>query len=424
MLDSRLSPEPPDDRQTANRRHLRVAMVIQRFRPAFSGQGEQLELLCRVLARRGLEPTIITPGHERRTTEEQLDGYRVVRLRSDMPLRVTLGLGARARGPAFASRTLSFLFARRTFDLVHVHALTDALYASWLWCRWSRKPLLFEMTLMGADDPPSVMATSNRLARLRQAIFRRCDGYVAISPALEEQYHGAGFPRDRVRLVPQGVDIHQFRPVEDRVELRRQLGLPETEPVLILVGSLIRRKGIDLLLSAWKKIHAARPAAHLVLVGRNRFPDDPLAAAFLASHLARLPAAAAAHVHQFGLRDDVHRLLQAADMFVFPSRQEGFGTVMIEAMACALPCIVTELPGITDFIFGDDGTAGMVVAHEDHRALASAVDVMLSDAARAGKMGRAARTRAVDHFDIDQIADRYMTYYTDLIRGSGTRRGV
>ena len=221
-------------------------MVVQRFRPAFSGQGEQLELLCRVLARRGLEPTIITPGHERRTTEEQLDGYRVVRLRSDMPLRVTLGLGARARGPAFASRTLSFLFARRTFDLVHVHALTDALYASWLWCRWSRKPLLFEMTLMGADDPPSVMATSNRLARLRQAIFRRCDGYVAISPALEEQYHGAGFPRDRVRLVPQGVDIHQFRPVEDRVELRRQLGLPETEPVLILVGSLIRRKGIDL----------------------------------------------------------------------------------------------------------------------------------------------------------------------------------
>ena len=307
---------------------------------------------------------------------------------------------------------------------MHVHALTDALYASWLWCRWSRKPLLFEMTLMGADDPASVMATSNRLARLRRAIFRRCDGYVAISPALEEQYHEAGFPKDRVRLVPQGVDIRQFRPVEDRAELRQRLGLPQTEPVLILVGSLIRRKGIDLLLSAWKEIHAARPGAHLMLVGRNRFPDDPLATAFLADHLGRLPAAAAAHVHQLGLRDDVHRLLQAADMFVFPSRQEGFGTVMIEAMACALPCIVAELPGITDFIFGDDGKAGMVVAQEDHRALASRVNAILSDAAGAAKMGQEARTRAVDHFDIDHIADRYMTYYTDLICGSGTRRGV
>ena len=402
----------------------RVAMVIQRFRPVFSGQGEQLELLCQVLARRGLEPTIITCGHvgSAPADDEQLDGYRVVRLRPDMPLGVTLGRGPGAFGPAFASRTLGYLSARPAFDLVHVHALTDALYASWLWCRWHQKPLLFEMTLMGADDPVSVMASRHRLAGLRRALFRRCDGYVAISPALERRYQEAGLPPDKVRVVAQGVDIGRFRHVEDRASVRRQLHLPATGPLLIFVGSLIHRKGIDVLLRAWQDIHGAWPDAQLLLAGRNRFGDDSGATAYLAGRLARLPAGAADHVRQLGLRDDIDQLLQAVDLFVFPSRQEGFGTVMIEAMACGLPCIVTELPGITDFIFGDDGEAGTVVAQEDHRAIVSAVYDTLADPARATQIGRRARTRVVTHFDIERIADRYVACYTDLVAGTGPGR--
>lgn len=402
----------------------RVAMVIQRFRPSFSGQGEQLELLCQVLARRGLELTIITCGHEGSAAadDEQLDGYCVVRLRPDMPRGVAFGRGHGAFGPAFASRTLGYLSAQPAFDLVHVHALTDALYTSWLWCRRHRKPLLFEMTLMGADDPVSVMASRNHLAGLRRALFRRCDGYVAISPALERRYREAGFPLDRVRVIAQGVDVGRFHQVEDRAGVRRQLHLPATGPLLIFVGSLIHRKGIDVLLRAWQDIHAVRPDAHLLLAGRNRFDDDTRATALLADHVARLPAGAAAHVRQLGVRDDVNRLLQAADLFVFPSREEGFGTVMIEAMACGLPSIVTELPGITDFIFGDDGEAGTVVAQEDHRAIVSAVRDTLADPVRATQIGRRARSRVVDHFDIERIADRYVAYYTDLLAGMGPGR--
>ena len=420
--DSRRSFQETDSARALSDGSVRVAMVIQRFRPSFSGQGEQLELLCQVLARRGFEPTIITRGHEGSASEEQLDGYRVVRLRPDRPRGVAFGRDSGAFGPAFASRTFGYLSAQPAFDLVHVHALTDALYASWLWCRWHRKPLLFEMTLMGADDPVSVMDSRNRLASLRRALFRRCDGYVAISPALEQRYREAGFPQDKVRVVAQGVDVGRFLHVADRASLRRQLNLPAAGPLLIFVGSLIHRKGIDVLLRAWQDIHAAWPGAHLLLAGRNRFDDDTEATAFLAGRLALLPAGAADHVRQLGVRDDVDQLLQAADLFVFPSRREGFGTVMIEAMACGLPCIVTELPGITDFIFGDDGEAGTVVAQEDHRAIVSAVHNTLADPARATRIGRRARTRVVDHFDIERIADRYVAYYTDLLAGMGPGR--
>ena len=120
--DSRRSSQETDSARALSDGSVRVAMVIQRFRPSFSGQGEQLELLCQVLARRGFEPTIITCGHEGAVSEEQLDGYRVVRLRPDRPRGVAFGRGSGAFGPAFASRTFGYLSAQPAFDLVHVHA--------------------------------------------------------------------------------------------------------------------------------------------------------------------------------------------------------------------------------------------------------------------------------------------------------------
>ena len=402
----------------------RVAMVIQRFRPHFSGQGEQMELLCRHLAARGVRSTIITSAYHDPSSDEILDGYEVVRLGSDMPELLATRLGHRVRNPVFAAYVFAYLLRHDRFDLVHVHASTDALYASWLWCRIRRRPVLLEMTLMGADDAVTVMAWNRRLAPVRQALFRRCDGYVAISPALEQRYHEAGLPAGNVRILPQGVDVDEFRPMAGSQETRREWGVPASSPVLMFVGSLIHRKGIDVLLKAWGDVHAARPDAHLVLVGRDRFPEDPVADTFLAAQIAQVPPRAAAQVHQLGVRDDVSRLLPAADLFIFPSRREGFGTVMIEAMACGLPCVVAELPGITDFVFGDDRSAGIIVPQEAPGALVTAADAILAGTDRASEMGRRARERAVGHFDIERITDRYAEYYAELVARRKARPGV
>ena len=402
----------------------RVAMVIQRFRPHFSGQGEQMELLCRCLAARGARSTVITSAYDDPSSEETLNGYEVVRLGSDMPQLLATTLGHRVRNRMFAFRVLAYLLRHDRFDLVHVHASTDALYTSWLWCRIRRRPILFEMTLIGADDARTVMARNGRLDPFRQALFRRCDGYVAISPALEQRYHGAGLPAGNVRLLPQGVDVGEFKPMAGPKEIRREWGVLASSPVLMFIGSLIHRKGIDVLLRAWAEIHAARPDAHLVLVGKHRFRGDPESERFLASEVARLPRSAAAHLHQLGVRRDVSRLLRAADLFVFPSRREGFGTVMIEAMACGLPCVVAALPGITNFVLGDDGSAGIIVPQADPGALVTAVDAILARPDRASEMGRRARERAVGHFDIERITDRYTEYYAELIARRKVRSGV
>ena len=97
---------------------------------------------------------------------------------------------------------------------------------------------------------------------------------------------------------------------------------------------------------------------------------------------------------------------------------------MIEAMACGLPCIVTDQPGITDFIFGAASDRGLVIPQEDHVALAAAAIEMLRNPERSAQLGLAAREDVIRRFDIEQIAERYVSFYTDLIAGVETSPGV
>lgn len=409
------------DRPGSPARPLRVVMVIQRLRPYFSGHGVQVEGLCRELARRGVDVTILTAARGRHAGREEADGYDVHRLRSDVPGLPFTAKTTRFWAPVFGVRVLLWLWRRRhRIDVIHVHALTDALYsARWL-ARRRGIPLLFEMTLVGEDDPLSVRQGGNRLQGARWRAFADCDGYVAISPALAARYREAGLSDERLWIIPQAVDTARFEPPSDRPALRRELGLPEEAPVLVFVGSLVRRKGIDVLLHAWGLIHGRRPGARLVLVGKGTF-DDEEARGFLDACLGRLDPGAREALVMPGLRDDPESWLQAADLFVFPSRREGFGAVIVEAMACGLPCVVAELEGITDFIFtGDEAT---VVPQEDPEALARAVLRILGADARRRQMGERARRRATVGFSFERIAGRYVDCYAALLEKRGRRPG-
>lgn len=396
----------------AGPRPLRVAMVIQRFRPWFSGQGVQVEELARALARRGVESAILTAARAAAPATERHRGYRIERLRCDAKPLGSDPSKSRLFSPLFAARVCARLL-RLPIDLVHVHAATDALYAAWLVARLRRIPIVFEMTLLGEDDPLAMAAKTNAFARLRKRIYARSDAYVAISPALASAYEAAGLPRERLWLIPQGVDVARFVPVADRARARGAIGVPADGPLLAFVGSLIERKGVDVLLTAWDEVQRRRPDARLLLVGRRDFSDDPPAREFLDRQLERIRPDARRRIHFAGEVEDTERWLAAADAFVFPSRREGFGTVIVEAMAAGLPCVVAELPGITDFIFA--GAEAVVVSGGDAPGLAAATLALLDDPPRAAALGRAARARAVAAFAFDRIAAAYLELYSELV---------
>jgi glycosyltransferase involved in cell wall biosynthesis len=138
-----------------------------------------------------------------------------------------------------------------------------------------------------------------------------------------------------------------------------------------------------------------------------------------------MPPPALARTRRFGVRDDAERFLQGADAFLFPSRREGFGTAIIEAMACGVPCVVAELPGITDFIFAaaaqDPSAArgavpdGIVVPREDPAALADAALALLSAPDRAVAIGASGRERVLQKFDIERVTEHYLSWYAELL---------
>jgi glycosyltransferase involved in cell wall biosynthesis len=400
-------------------------MVVQRFRPDFGGQGVQVEQLCQALARRGTRAVIISATRGRPSDWESCDGYRVRRLRADLlPGSSTL---SHVWNPIFGLRVFIELLRLKRVDAVHVHGLSDGFYGASAFCRLRAVPLVFEMTLMGVDDPASVLASRQVLAGARHRAYRSCDAYVAMSRAFLPSYSATGMPAERLRVIPQGVETHRFRPrtSDERERVRAELGLHPADPVVVFVGSLIERKGIDVLLAAWAQVHAQRPEARAVLVGRSEFPQGSGEGRFLEEHLSKLSAPARSAVRVVGLRDDPERFLGAADAFAFPSRREGFGSVIIEAMACGLPCVVAQLEGITDFVFdapvqADElGTGrtgdGIVVPQNDAHALSSSLLSLFADPAKAAAIAAAGLQRARAGFDFDRtIAPAYEQLYTHL----------
>lgn len=416
----------PDPEPLAPAAPARVAMVIQRFRPAFSGQAVQVEALCGALARRGVAATVITAVHGRAAGTERCDGWEIRRLRVDL----LPGSGDRSQlwVPTFGARVAAALTRVRP-DIVHVHGPTDGLYGAWLYSRLARVPAIAEMTLQGDDDPVTMRDRHVHLRRLRWAVYRRFDAWVAMSEAFLESARRAGLPEARVHVIPQGVDTDRFRPPagSEKAQLRARLGLAEGAPLVVFLGSLVRRKGLDVLLRAWPAVLASVPGARLVLAGRDEFPPGSPEAAFVDEALGALPEDARDSVSRMGLIDDPERLLRAADAFVFPSRQEGFGSVIIEAMASGLPCVVSELPGITDLIFATPegsgspasvpGADGIVVPQGEPDAVAAALVRLLREPSKAAAMGMRARQRAEQHFALPRIVDAYLRLYREILAG-------
>jgi mannosyltransferase len=116
-----------------------------------------------------------------------------------------------------------------------------------------------------------------------------------------------------------------------------------------------------------------------------------------------------------GAVGDVDRYFRLADVFVLPSRREGLPVALMEAMACALPCVASRLPGATDGLIAD-GSSGMLVPVGDDRAFAEAMAALLKDRARAAALGAAARQIILERYAHDAIAAQWLGVYDDLTR--------
>jgi len=240
----------------------------------------------------------------------------------------------------------------------------------------------------------------SRLERpLRPLTLRRADRLiVATSSEIARVHERYGFPASRIAQIFNPVDTSLWRP-DRRAAGRARLGVREDAVLVLWHGQMqMWRKGLDLLLQAWDEIQRARPGRdlRLVLVGRGADAAEVRARAAALAGVAVLDA-------WVDDRVELAELVAAGDVYVFPSRHEGFPVAPIEAMACGLPVVASDVHGVPDILAGGPEHGGLVVRRDDGAALAAALGALLDDPARRIELGRRARARAESAFAVDAV---------------------
>ena len=216
---------------------------------------------------------------------------------------------------------------------------------------------------------------------------------------------------DRIVVIHNGVDLARFDANRIGPRLRCELGLGEHIRIIGVVGGLRPEKGHRYLLDAFADVSKLNPDAHLVLIGEGS----------LRSALEDKARGKGVHncVHFMGRRTDVELDMGDFDLLVLPSVVEGFGLVLLEAMALGLPIVATDLPGIAEVV-GRDGAA-LLVPPKDPPALALAIDELLTLPERARRMGGVGRTRS-ERFSVERTVAGVEAVYAEVI-ADGPRTG-
>jgi len=212
-----------------------------------------------------------------------------------------------------------------------------------------------------------------------------------------------GLDRDRVRLIASsGVDIHRFRPEARDSRSALRIGF---------VGRLLDDKGIREFVAAAREIKSRHPAIEFVAAGAPD-PGNPAAVSD-----AELVTWKAENVVEFaGQVADMPGFLNGLDLFVLPSYREGLSRSLIEAGACGLPAVTTDVPGCRDVVF--DGDNGLLVPARDAAALADAVERLVADAGMRKRMGERAREVVVDRFSNEVVNGKTLELYKEIVRSA------
>lgn len=290
------------------------------------------------------------------------------------------------------------------FDLVHAHWPFPAGLYALFFSRLRRKP--FVLTSHGAfvdnlDQYPRLLRWLVRL------VLRRADVLIVVGREHRERVVAlSGRSAVQMKLLDMGVWLPPAVP--SRVEARQLLGLPAGEPLLLFVGNLIPRKGVDILLQAAARLAQNNIPFHLLIGGQG--PERPALEAWAAAlGLAGRVTFTGPIPHQ-----QVYTWFAAADVVVVPSRREPFGIVPLEAMGCGAAVVAADTGGLAENI--RDGENGLLFSVEDEAALARQLQQLLADEALRGRLAQAGRRTAAS-FDMRGRAAAVKEIYERVLAG-------
>ena len=359
----------------------------------WGGQTNAVFLLARGLRQRGHSVTVATPGLgalAQRCRDDGITVFDSVRFQSGL------------RFPSTFTDVLDLkrLMREERFDIIHTHGSQDGWSATFA-------------RVLGRVHAP-VIRTRHNLNRIRRHALnhwlyhKQTDRLIAVSEQIRTLLTSeCGIPAERIAVVHSALDIEQFAPDTDGAPFREELGIAEGEFLIGVTARLEAQKGVDFLLDGFAKLAASRPNVRLAVVGRGSRQEA------LEEQAARLGIEGS--VTFCGYRTDIAAILAGLDLFVLPSRREGFGISALEAMAMRTPVVATAVGGIPEIV--QDGETGLLVPHGDVDALCGAIGRLIEDADLRRTLADRGRRIVEERFTPDVLTEKVEAVYQDVLAG-------
>lgn len=397
---------------------MKIAFVSYHFWPPYFG-GELLHSIERFksLSERGHEIKVFTSGVPNFASLEVMDGLEINRSPIVHDSRWGRGL-RRILFPYWVRRKLKQYEPR----VIHYGGIGGiGPINNWFGYvfinQWSRPNNVKTVAVHSLVDSDSeALSPRGWGAFWRNRSFESLNRIVSVSPWLNQGVEKI-IPK-KATLITYGIRDDLFVPISNgkRQEIRRKLEVADDEIVFSFLGTVNERKGFDLLMEAFSNLMQENSKIKMWVIGPySKEENQNIDGSNDAYHKQSLDTNE--QICFLGRIDDrsyLASLLASSDVFVFPSRREGFGLAPVEAMAAGVPVIISRIEGVTD-LANVDGETGFYIEVGDVSGLLEAMRKLANDRGLRERMGKAGHKRAVEHFGWQAHIDKWERLYSDLV---------
>lgn len=298
---------------------------------------------------------------------------------------------------------IASLIKRKKYDLIHSHYSKDL---------WQIVPAL---KILKSNTPliltKHLGSFINKNDKLHAWIYSRLNAAIAISNVIKENLIATcPIDKEKVVVVPNGIDTNRFAPDPDKRKMvRQEFGIDENKIVIGMIARFSPGKGHEEFLTAAAGLNKKYDNIVYIVVGEasrgEKYYEEKIKEL---SNVLEIK-----NIFFTGYRSDTETLLNGMDIFAFPSHAEAFGIALVEAMAVGIPAVCSNSDGVLDIAI--DGITSYLFQNKDAGDLQKKLELLINYPEERKKLGNAARKRVKEEFEIDEITNRIMDFYTKLL---------
>lgn len=281
------------------------------------------------------------------------------------------------------------------------------------------KKVITETSLIGDDDPISLGRFKSwkdylKPKFIRYKFYKMADRYVSKSEVITDLFRRSEIPMNKVVQIPYSVDTSKFFPIngKEKCELRLKLGLPERDIIILFVGGINSRKGVHYLLDAFIGLEKKFPELKLIVAGPT-YKYDQNYIIGIKQKIISNNLGSKIYLTEKNI-SNVEEYMQASDIFVLPSKHEGFPISIIEAMSCALTVVASDIPEISKAQI-KDSEDGFVFPVGNVEKLEEIMENLILHREKLKIIGKAARKKVLENWSSEIIDSSYRNLYLSLL---------